>query len=92
MTLLGRRLAALEQLAEETRRRVIREVARELATERGLDLEHVMARFDQARAERNRLRVEGLADRHIFERTAAGMGITPDELQRRVDDLLARFG
>ena len=84
---LNRRLTALEAIAEELRLRPFRE----LAEERGIPFEELMAIFDQVKAEAARLRAEGLSEDEIVERHAAQVGRTPAELRREADELCARF-
>ena len=87
MANLSRRLAALEEIAEELRLRPFRE----LAAEHGVPFETLMELFAQAKAETARLRAEGLSEDEIVERHAARVGMTPAELRREADELLARF-
>ena len=84
---LDRRVAALEQIAEEARLRPYRI----LAAERGIPFEDLMRSLERVRAKNDRLRAAGLTERQILKARAADLGIDPDELQRRADDLLARF-
>ncbi len=85
---LERRLAALEELAEGVRLRPYRE----LAAEAGEPLERFLQRVEQCRAERDRLRARGMTEQEIFEATATRMGITAQELRRRCEQLIERFG
>lgn len=88
MSGLGRRLDALEQRAEEARIRPYRIIA----AERGIPFEALMQKVEQVRAERDRLRAAGKTDRQILEATAADLGVSPDELRRRAEELAERFG
>ena len=88
MSGLGRRVDALEAIAEAIRYRP----HRALAAERGLDPDALIAECKKLEAMRDHLRAAGLTEREIIQQTAARMGITVDELQRRVDELLERFG
>jgi sulfopyruvate decarboxylase TPP-binding subunit len=84
---LGKRIDALEQIAEEVRLRPLRI----LAEERGIPFEALMANIEQARAANDRLRAAGKSEREILEATAARVGVAPDELRRRADALRERF-
>ena len=85
---LSRRLDALEQLAEEARLRPLRI----LASECGVPYERLLARYEERRAETARLRAEGHSEREILALVAARLGVLPDELRRRADELTERFG
>ena len=87
MANLSRRLAALEAIAEEMRLRPFRQ----LAEEHGVPFETLVELFEQAKAESARLRAEGLSEDEIVERHAARVGMTPADLRREADELLARF-
>ena len=87
MAALGRRVAALEQIAEEARLRPLRI----LAAEQGIPFEDLLRSLERIRTEHERLRAAGLTERQILEARAAALGIDPDELQRRADALVARF-
>jgi hypothetical protein len=84
---LGRRLDAPEQITEEVRLRPLHI----LAEERGIPYETLAANVERARAQNDRLRAEGKLEREILEATAARVGVSPEELQRRADDLRERF-
>ena len=88
MSTLGRRLTALEEIAEELRLRLR---LRELAEERGISLETLMHHYEQCRARTAALRAQGLTDAQIEEEIARGMGLGVDELRAERDELLARF-
>jgi hypothetical protein len=90
---LGRRLDALEQIAEEARLRPIRL----LAEERGLPFDAVRGHFERLHAEMARLRAEGLTYDQIVAAKVARMGLSPEELERRcaalrtkLDEIAAR--
>ena len=88
MSGLGRRMDALEAIAEEVRLRPYRLVAEA----RGIPFEELMERVAHVRAGRHRMQARGLTDRQIVEAKAADLGITPDELLRRVDALQQELG
>ena len=79
----GRRLTALEEIAEEVRLRPYRIVAEE----RGVPFERLMEHVARIRAERHQLQAQGLTEGEIVEAKAARMGVSPDELLRRTDAL-----
>ena len=83
MSGLGRRMDALEAIAEEVRLRPYRLIAQE----RGILFEDLMERVARIRARRHQLQAQGLTDRQIVAAKAADLGITPDELLRRADTL-----
>ena len=87
MSGLGRRVTALEAIAEEVRYRPHRIIAQE----RGLDPEQLIADCKQLEVLRGQLRAEGKTEREIIEATAARMRINPDELRRRAEALVERF-
>ena len=87
MSGLGRRVTALEAIAEEVRYRPHRIIAQE----RGLDPEQLIADCKQLEALRDQLRAEGKTEREILEAQADRMGIDPDELCRRAKVLVERF-
>ena len=84
---LGRRVDALEAIAEEARYRPLRI----LAAERGLDPDRVIAIHKELEAQREQLRAGGMTEREIFESKAGSMGLSPEELERRTDALRARL-
>jgi DNA-binding transcriptional MocR family regulator len=85
---LERRVTALEAAAEEDRLRPMRV----LAQERGLDVGRVQKIYEECRARAARLRAEGKSEREIVEAAAAGLGIEPDTLLRRAQEIAERFG
>ncbi len=87
MSTLGRRLDSLGALAEEARRREFRDRIAPIVARRGVALEAVLNRFERLRGEAARLRTAGLSDDEIVARSAARMGLSPDELRRRADVL-----
>ena len=87
MSGLGRRMDALEAIAEEVRYRPHRRIAQE----RGLDPEQLIADCKQLEALRDQLRAEGKTEREIIEVAAARMGVDPDELRRRAEALVERL-
>jgi hypothetical protein len=87
MSGLGKRLTALEQIAEEMRLRPFRE----LAEEHGIPFDRLMELWDEARAETARLRAEGLSDREIVALKATKSGADPDEMWREGEELAARL-
>ncbi len=80
---LGRRVDALEQIAEAVRERPHRLIARE----QGLDPEQVIADCKRAEAWRHQLRAAGVSDQQILELQADRMGISVAELRRRAGEL-----
>jgi len=87
MSTLNRRLDALEEIAEAIRLRPFREIAEE----RGIPLEELMAIFERAKAETAELRSKGLTEDQIIAMKAEQLGMNPAELRREADELLARF-
>lgn len=90
-TNLTRRLTALEQIAEDVRRREDDQKLLELATERGIDVDRLREADERCRARTARLRAQGLTDGQITEAIARGMGIGPDELKARRAAIMERF-
>ena len=88
MSNLGKRLDALEQIAEEVRLRPFRE----LAEERGVPFEALMRHYRECRARTAELRARGFTEGQILEAIAERVGCTPDELRAKRDALMARFG
>jgi hypothetical protein len=88
MTNLGKRLTALEEIAEEMRLRPVRE----LAEERGIPFARLMEAYEECRARTAELRAQGLTDEQITEATARRMGLSVDELRAKRDALLKRYG
>jgi hypothetical protein len=88
VTTLGRRLEALEEIAEEMRLRPFRE----LAAERGVPYERLMATYREVKARNAELRAQGLTEEQILEATARRIGCTVGELLAKRDELLERFG
>lgn len=84
---LGKRVDALEAIAEELRLR--RWEA--LANERGITLEALVEAYAEAQAETARLRAEGLSDDEIIALKADRRGIPVEELRRRADELADRL-
>ena len=87
MSGLERRIDALEQIAERARLRQMEE----LANQRGVSLDVLMARYAEAQAERARLRAEGFTDDEITALKATRLGMPVDELRRRAVDLAGRL-
>lgn len=87
MSDLGKRLTALEQIAEDMRMRPFRELAGEI----GVSVESLIERYDECHARTVQLRAEGKTEREILEATAARMGVDPDELEQERDALVRRF-
>jgi hypothetical protein len=88
MSTLGKRLTALEEIAERMRLQPIRE----LAAERGLDPARLNDLYEECRHRTERLRSQGLTEGQILALTAQRLGCTVEELQTRVDALRVRFG
>jgi len=84
---LGRRLDALEEIAEQMRLRPYRE----LAEEHGVPFEELMAIFEQAKIETAELRSKGLTEDQIIAMKAERLDMDPAELRREADELLARL-
>ncbi len=84
---LGRRVDAVEAIAEEVRLRPYRV----LAEEHGVPVDGLMEELGRLMAERAQLRAKGKTDREILELKAARLGITPDELWRKAEALAVRF-
>jgi len=78
---LGRRVDALEAIAEEARLRPYRDFAAEL----GVPVEEVLAELEAAAAVVNRLVAEGLGVDAIMERCAAHWDIPLDALRRNCE-------
>ncbi len=87
MSNVGRRLNALEQIAEEVRYRP----HRRLAAETGADPDSLIAGAKRFEALRDRLLAEGKSEGEVVEAIAAEVGMDPDELRRRAEVLLERF-
>ena len=88
MSGLGKRLTALEELAEEARLRPFRE----LAEERGVPYERLMATYHEGKAHNAELRARGLTEEQIVGATAQRIGRTVEELLAKRDELLERYG
>jgi hypothetical protein len=88
MSGLGRRLDALEEIAEELRLRPFGE----LAEERGLSLDDLMERYAECQARTARRRAEGWTDAQIMADAAERTGHTVEEFRAEVDRLLERYG
>ena len=58
-----------------------------LASECGVPYERLLARYEERRAETARLPAEGHSEREILALVAARLGVLPDELRRRADEL-----
>lgn len=87
MTPFGRRLTALETVAEEVRARPFRELAFEL----GIPVADVMASYAEAAAEIASLRARGYSEREVIEALAAEICCTVDELRAETAQLARRF-
>ncbi len=83
---LGRRVDALEAIAEAVQYRP----HRALAAERGLDPDALIARCKQLAGLRDELRAAGKTAREIFEAAAARVGLGVEELEGRVRALAER--
>lgn len=92
MSSLGKRLTALEEIAEEMRLRPIRQLAHDLAAEHGVSVERVLALYEKCHAESEALRARGLTPDEIIAQTAARMGVTPDELLAETEQMVKRYG
>ena len=89
---LNRRLDALEQLAEECRRREREQIIRELAAERGIPFERLLTLYHEQRDRTAELLALGWTDDRITEAAAERIGCTVDELRARADELMDRYG
>ncbi len=78
---LGRRVDALEAIAEEARLRPYRAFAAEL----GMPVDELLAELEAAAAVVNRLVAEGLDIEEIMERCAAHWNIPLDALRRNCE-------
>ena len=85
---LERRVGVLEAAAEEARLRPMRV----LAQERGLDFGLVREIYEECRARSARLRAAGKSEREVVEAAAGRLGIDPDTLLRRAQEIAERFG
>jgi hypothetical protein len=85
---LGKRLDALEEIAEQVRLRPFRE----LAEERGISLDHLMERYAECQARTAQRRAEGWTDEQIMADAAERTGHTVEEFRAEVDRLLGRYG
>jgi len=85
---LGRRVDALEAIAEEARLRPYRAFAAEL----GMPVGEVLAELEAAAAVVNPLVAEGLAADEIMERCARHWNISLDALRRNCQDRARRRG
>jgi hypothetical protein len=92
MSGLGKRLSALEQIAEDMRARNVQELAARLAAERGVPLDMVMQHYHANKAASGRLRAAGHSEAQIVAAAAERIGCTVAELRRGVADLIARHG
>jgi hypothetical protein len=95
MSTLGRRLDALEQMAERVRRREMRELIVSLPDAHDLtpaELEAATVKVLRLLDEAAELRRQGLADAQIEEATAQRIGCPVETLRARHDDLIERFG
>ena len=87
MSGLGKRLDALEEIAEQMRLRPFRE----LAEERGISPDRLMEIYREVRAHNATLRARGFTEAQIAEATARRIGCTVEQLLAKRDELLARF-
>ncbi len=85
---LGRRVDALEAIAEEARLRPYRAFAAEL----GMPVGEVLAEIEAAAAVVNRLVAEGRGLEEIMERCASHWNIQLDALRRNCEDRARRRG
>ena len=81
---LGNRVDALEAIAEEVRYRP----HRLLAAAHGIDPEGVIANAKRYEEMRDRMLADGKGEREIVEAMAARLGLDPDDLLRRTDELV----
>ena len=89
MTIFGRRVDRLERAAREI---TMRSFIVELAAERGVPYERLMATYREVKARNAELRAQGLTEEQILEATARRIGCTVGELLAKRDELLERFG
>lgn len=88
MSTLDRRLTVLEQRVEDRRLRPIRA----LAQERGIPFERLMELYEEYRTRTAELRAQGYTEAQIMVMMAERLGISPEALRARADELAARFG
>ena len=96
MSGLGKRLDALEEIAETVRRRQTRDLVLKEARAVGwhdITPAEIDAATEEALSAMDRCarwRREGLTDRQILERGAADLGVSVDELEREYELILER--
>ena len=88
MTILGRRVGRLEQAAREI---TMRSFVVELAEERGIAADRLLAEWQVCRARTADLRARGMTVDQIMAATAARLGIDTAELRVRCEALAERF-
>jgi hypothetical protein len=91
MSGLERRVGALEAIAEEARRRELRDLVRRLAAARGVPAAPVWEHFERLQAETARVGAAGLSVDAIFALKASRLGIPVEEMRRRADELVRRL-
>ncbi len=89
MTILGRRVDRLERAAREI---TMRSFVVELADERGISADRLLAEWRVCRARTAELRARGMTVDQIMAATAARLGIDVDDLRTRCEALAERFG
>jgi hypothetical protein len=88
MTIFGRRVGRLERAAREIR---MRSFIVELAEERGIAADRLLAEWQACRARTAELRTRGMRVDEIMAATAARLGIGVDDLRARCEALAERF-
>ena len=91
---LGKRVDALEAIAEEVRLRPLRQIVDDLTREHRLTPEEAAEAFAAGRRcheQIDRLRAQGLGMAEILERQATELGMPLAELRQRCDELAERY-
>ena len=88
MTILGRRVDRLEQAAREI---TLRSFVVELAEERGIAADRLLAEWPVCRVRTAEMRARGMSPDAIIATTADRMGVGVDELRAKCEALAERF-
>ena len=92
MTGLGKRLDALDRIAEQCRIRERERIIRELATERGIPFERLLALYEEQRAHTAELLALGWTEEQIITATAERIGCPVETLRATCAELVVRYG